>query len=219
MDAKNVDLSLYVITDPEVSGGRMHAEVVRLALEGGASVIQYRDKRALLRNQLDVGSRLRELTREHGALFIVNDRADLALALEADGVHLGPEDMPPDVVRRIVGPGMLIGVSVDNPEEAREAERDGADYILARPVYNTRWQLLGRRVMGAEGLAEIVSAVGVPVVGDGGINLETVPDVARAGAAGIGVTNAVVGAPEPSEAAGQLRRAFEEARQHSGAQA
>ena len=205
MTINDMDFSLYVITDADVSGGRVHAEVVRLALEGGATAIQYRDKRAPVRRQLEVGRQLRDLAARHGAAFIVNDRPDLAMALGADGVHLGPEDLPADVVRAIVGPEMLISVSVDHPEDAREAEALGADYVMARPVFPTRWQVDSRPVMGRDGLAEIVRAVSIPVLADGGVNAETLEQVLAAGAAGPGVTSAVVGAKDPREAARQLR--------------
>ncbi len=205
MKITDLDFSLYVITDADVSGGRLHAEVVRLALEGGATVIQYRDKRASLRHMLEVGAQLRELAAQHNAAFIVNDRPDLALALHADGVHLGPEDMPPDVVREIVGPDMVIGASVDNAADAREAAASGVDYIIARPVFPTRWKAEGRPAMGAEGLAEIVRSVQVPVLADGGINAQNLQQILETGAAGPGITRAVVGAADPKEAARQLR--------------
>ncbi len=209
MKVEDMDFSLYVITDTDASGGRLHAEVVRLALEGGATAIQYREKRASVRRMLEVGAQLRELAAQHGAAFIVNDRPDLAIALGADGVHVGPEDLPPDVVRKIVGPDMMVSVSVDNPQDAREAEARGADYIVARPVFPTRWKASGRATMGAEGLAEIVRSVRVPVLADGGINAETLPDILRSGAAGPGVTAAVVGAEDPREAARQFREMVE----------
>lgn len=205
MKIQDVDFSLYVITDAEVSRGRMHQEVVRLALEGGATVIHYRDKNATLRSKLAVGGQLRDLTAKHGAAFIVNDRADVALALKADGVLVGPEDMPPDLLREIVGPDMVIGVSVDDPRDAREAEAAGADYIAARPVFPTRWKTDRRPTMGAKGLARIVGAVKAPVLGVGGINLDNLPEVFRAGAAGPAITNAVIGADDPREAAREIR--------------
>ena len=205
MKIENLNFGLYVITDADVSGERLHAEAVRLALEGGATVIQYRDKRAPVRRMLEVGRQLRELTAKHGAALIVNDRADLALALGADGVHLGPEDLPPDAARKVVGAGMLIGVSVDHPEDAREAEAAGADYLIARPVFPTRWKAEGRPAMGGQGLAEIVRAVRIPVIADGGIHGENLPEVMAAGVAGPGVTSAVLGAPDPSAAARELR--------------
>ncbi|MDP9353468.1 MAG: thiamine phosphate synthase [Chloroflexota bacterium] len=209
MKLGDLDLSLYVITDADVSGGRLHAEVVRLALEGGATAIQYRDKRASLRSMLQVGAQLRELTTQHNAAFIVNDRPDLALALHADGVHLGPEDMPPNVVREIVGPDMVIGVSVDDPVDAREAEAAGANYIIARPVFPTRWKAEGRPAMGSQGLAEIVRSVQVPVLADGGVNTQNLGEILAIGVAGVGITRAVVGAPDPRTAARELRQVAE----------
>lgn len=205
MKIKEVDFSLYVITDADVSGGRVHQEVVRLALEGGATVIHYRDKRATARRMLDTGRQLRELTRQHGATFVVNDRPDLALALGADGVHVGPEDLPVEVVRKLVGPDMVIGVSVDDPYDAKEAEEAGADYVAARPVFTTRWKAEGRPTMGAAGLAKIVQSVNIPVLGVGGIKVDNLPEIFRAGAAGPALTSAVVGAEDPREAAKQLR--------------
>ncbi|MBA2364501.1 MAG: thiamine phosphate synthase [Chloroflexia bacterium] len=205
MKIDDVDFSLYVITDADVSGGRLHTEVVRLALEGGATVIQYRDKRASLRRMLDVGEELRRLCARHGATFIVNDRPDLAIALQADGVHLGPEDMPPATVRGIVGSEMLIGVSTDDAREAREAEADGADYLIARPVFPTSWQMEGRPTMGVAGLQRIVQAVSLPVLADGGVNRKTIEDVLGVGVAGPAITTAIVGAADPDEAARELR--------------
>ncbi len=205
MKIEDVDFSLYVITDADVSGERLHTEVVRLALEGGATVIQYRDKRAPLRRMLEVGEELRRLCARHGAAFIVNDRPDLAIALQADGVHLGPEDMPPGTVRGIVGSEMLIGVSTDDPQEAREAEAAGADYIIARPVFPTSWQMEGRPTMGVDGLAQIVQAVALPVLADGGVNQKTIEQVMGAGVAGPAMTTAVIGSPDPAGAARELR--------------
>lgn len=205
MRTNEVDYGLWVITNADVSGGRVHAEVVRLALEGGATAIQFRDKRATLRNMLGVGRQLRELTRTHGAALIVNDRADLALALGADGVQVGPEDLPPDAVRAIVGPDMLIGVSVDDAREARAAEAAGANYVVARPVFPTRWNTDGRPIMGADGLAEIVRAVTIPVLASGGLNRDNLTSVLQAGAAGPAITSAIVGADDPKEAARQFR--------------
>lgn len=219
MKVKNVDYSLYVITDADVSGDRLHEEVVRLALEGGATVIHYRDKRATLRRMLEVGAQLRELTREHDATFIVNDRPDLAMALQADGVHVGPEDLPVDMVRKIVGPNMVIGVSVDDPYDAQEAEAAGADYIAARPVFLTRWKTDRRPSMGAEGLARIVQAVKIPVLGAGGINMDNLPEVFRAGAAGPAITSAVVGAEDPKAAASELRSLLESYRNRAATSA
>ena len=178
-------------------------------------MIHYRDKGATLRRMLDVGMRLRELTRKHGATFIVNDRVDLALGLEADGVHVGPEDMPVEVVRKIVGPDMLIGASVDDPYDARDAEAAGADYIAARPVFMTRWKTDRRPTMGAEGLAKIIQSVKIPVIGAGGIGLDNLPEIFRAGAAGPAITSAIVDAEDPRAAAKELRDLMESYRKQA----
>lgn len=211
--ASTLDFSLYVITDPEASGGRMQTEVVRLALEGGATAIQYRDKQASVLNQLHVGTQLRELTRRHGAAFIVNDRPDLALALDADAVQTGPFDLPPQVVRKIVGPNIAIGVSVGDVSEAREAEAAGADYIIARPVFPTRWSPDRRPTMGVEGLRAIVQAVKLPVIASGGVNVQNLKQVFEAGAAGPAVTAAIAAAPDPLDTARQLRQLLDTYRQ------
>ncbi len=220
MKVTDVNFSLYVITDPDVSGGRIHAEVVRLALEGGATVIQYRDKRATIGNMVEVGKHLRQLTQEYGATFIVNDRPDLAMAVKADGVHLGPGDFPPEVAREILGPDMIIGASVADPFEAREAEAAGADYLIARPVFPTRWQWEGGRpVMGGEGLAKIVQAVKIPVLGAGGIGPDKLGEIFGAGAAGPCITSAIVGAPDPMAAAREFRQLLDTHRAQQGQQA
>jgi len=206
MTQNKVDFSLYIITDADVSRGRMHQEVVRLALEGGATVVHYRDPGATVRRMLDIGGQLRELTRKHNAAFIVNDRPDIAIALSADGVHVGPDDMPADVVRQVVGPDMLIGVSVDDRREAQKAEAAGADYLAARPVFRTRWHTDRRPTMGTAGLREIVNAVGIPVIGAGGINDDNLAEVFQTGIAGLAITSAIASADDPREAAEHLRR-------------
>lgn len=206
MKIQDVDFGLYIITDIEAAGSRMIQEAVRLALEGGATVIQYRDKNASMRNLLSVGQQLRTLTREHKAALIVNDRPDLAIALEADGVNIGPEDMPPQIVRQVVGKDMLIGVSASSVEEAEEAQAAGADFIVARPVFPPRWRTDGRPIMGEKGLAGIVRKVALPVIGVGGINMDNLHLVYEAGAAGAGIISAVLGAEDPRTATTELKR-------------
>lgn len=192
----NLDLSLYVLTDPLLSRGRSHFEVVKAALAGGATSIQFRDKNLGTRAFLEVGGQLRHACRVAGVSFIVNDRLDLALALEADGVHLGPDDLPPPIARRLVGPDFIMGVSVDNVEEALQAVAAGATYLGAGPVFPTRTKLNTGPVMGLEGLARIVKAVPVPVVGIGSIKPANLARVIATGAAGAAVISAAVGAED-----------------------
>ncbi len=209
MKIQDVDFSLYVITDADASGGRMHQEVVRLAVEGGARAILYRDKTATLRRQWEVGRQLREITRRHGAALVVNDRPDLAVSLGADAVNIGPEDLPAEAVRKVVGRNVLVGVSVSSEDEAREAVEEGADFLVARPVFPTRWKSDGRPIMGSEGLTRIVRAVGVPVIAVGGVNMSNLGSVLEAGAAGVGVVAEIIGAQDPRAAAQEYRQALD----------
>jgi thiamine-phosphate pyrophosphorylase len=188
-------ISLYrlcVITDEGMSGSS-HREVAERALRGGAPTIQLRDKRGDLRYLYEEALAIRDLCRRHAALFIVNDRLDLALAVEADGVHLGQEDIPPRLARPLLKPGMLLGVSTHSVEEAREAESAGADYIGFGPIYPTGTKEQTRPVVGVEGIRVVKARVKVPLLAIGGITLERVPTVMAAGADGVAVISAIVG--------------------------
>jgi len=199
-------LLLYVITDPESSRGMSHVEVAKQALEGGATALQLRDKNLFTRQLVEKGLEIRKLTRHYGALFLVNDRVDVALAVEADGVHLGQEDMPLHVCRKLVGPRFIIGISARTPEKAREAELGGADYLGSGAVYRTSTKENASSPMGPQGLAEICDSVNLPVVGIGGIGLEKAEEVMKAGAAGVAVISAVVAAQDPAGACRQFRQ-------------
>ena len=128
---------LYVITDEEIAGGRSHATIARLAVAGGADVIQLRDKVRGSADLIRIGREIGAITRDAGSGFIVNDRLDVALACNADGVHLGQGDISPVIARQLAPPGFIIGVSVGNRREAVEAEQDGADYIALSPTFST----------------------------------------------------------------------------------
>lgn len=206
---------LHVLTDPRLSLGRVHPQVARAAIAGGASVIQLREKDASTLRMVEIGQRLRELTREAGVSLIVNDRVDVALAVDADGVHVGQDDMPISLARKLIGERCL-GVSARSLEEAVRAEREGADYLGVGPVFPTESKADAAPAMGLEGLRTIVARVSVPVVAIGGIKLENVDEVMAAGAVGVAVISAVVSAPDVEEAARRLnervRRAAGEAR-------
>ncbi len=193
------------MTDSQLSGGRSHVEVVQAAITGGATAIQFRDKFLGTREFLSVGRQLKEICRNNRVTFIVNDRVDLALALGADGVHLGPNDLPPSIARRLVGPDFFLGVSVDNVAEALLAVGDGASYLGAGPVFPTKTKVDTGPVMGPEGLTAIVAAVKVPVVGIGSIGPDNLERVIATGAAGAAVISSVVGAADITRAAAQLR--------------
>lgn len=197
------DFSLYVITDRKIQK-RRNLEVVEEAIAGGASVIQLREKDLSTREFLEEALLLRECTRRHGVLFIVNDRVDIALASGADGVHLGPEDMPLSYARRIA-PCLIIGYSCDTKEEAQKAERLGADYLGVGTVFPTTTKRDAGPPIGLERLREIKSSVRIPVVAIGGITLDNVEDVLATGVDGVAVVSAIVGAPSVREAASLFR--------------
>ena len=201
---------LYVIIDPDACAGRDCVDVARQALEGGAALLQWRDKRREKGDQLAQARAVRELCARHGALCIVNDHADLALAAGADGVHLGQRDLPVELVRRFVPPEFIIGVSTNDAGEARRAEASGASYVAIGAVFPTASKEPERtRAASPERVREVKSAVGVPVVAIGGINASNVGQVLAAGADAVAVISAVCGADDPRAAARELARRFE----------
>jgi len=194
---------LYVILDPQQTRGRDPVEVARQALRGGARILQWRDKTRDKGEQLAQARAIRELCREHDALFIVNDHVDLALACAADGVHLGQKDLPVEAVRTWTPAGVLIGVSTNNAEEARQAERGGASYVAVGSIFPTGSKEVTRPAS-PQRLREIKQAVGIPVVAIGGINEKNIAQVLEAGADAVAVISAVCGAEDVEEAARRL---------------
>lgn len=202
-------LRLIVITDRELAKPRSVDDVIDEVLSAGVRAIQLRDKTASARALLDQAHRLRERTRKWGALFFINDRFDVALAAEADGVHLGPDDLPVETVREAAPRGFLIGASTDDPEIAKQVEAAGADYIGCGTVFPTATKADAGAVIGVEGLARVVAAVNIPVFGIGGVTPERARRIAEeSGAAGVAVIGAVMAAEDPGKAVRQLLRPF-----------
>ncbi len=194
-------LRLYIITDRNLSRGRSEEEVVRAAIDGGATAIQLRAKEMGGLEMYRLAVRLRDITAGGGVLFIVNDRLDVALAAEADGVHLGQEDLPAIQALRLSraanrGRRFVLGVSAKNLEQAVAGERDGADYLGVGPVWPTLTKPGAAPPMGLGGLRIICAGVKIPVVAIGGITRENTADAMAAGIAGIAVVSAVVSAPD-----------------------
>lgn len=202
------DLRLIVITDFAIAHPRSAIEVVRASLAAGAPAVQLRMKGAAPSALLEVGRELRVATRDAHALLFVNDRVDVALALGADGVHLGPDDLPVAAIRNVVPPRFLVGCSTDDPAVAARAERDGADYIGCGAVFGTRSKDVGGERIGVDQLARVVRATRLPVVGIGGITPANAAAVAATGAAGVAVIGAVMAAPDPGDATRRLLDAF-----------
>jgi len=188
--------------------------VVREALAGGAPTIQLRLKSASARELLEAAQTLMPVVRSAGALFIVNDRLDVALAAGADGVHLGPDDLPVKDVRRVadarsgVADTFIVGYSTDTTDEAARAEAEGADYLGVGAVYATANKSDAGDVIGLKGLRRVVKAVSIPVVAIGGITPERAPAVAKTGACGSATIGAVMSAAEPAEAVRELLLPF-----------
>ncbi len=200
-------LRLYVIPDPVVGRGRDLTEQARLALAGGATALQLRLKNASSRECYDMARRIGTLCREARALFIVNDRLDIALAAGADGVHLGQSDLPCAEARRLAPGGFILGVSAHTPDQARKALADGAHYLGVGAVFPTGSKV-DAATCGLEGLRAVRSAVDLPLVAIGGITLDRVPAVLEAGARGVAVISAVVGRKDPEEATRHFQKAL-----------
>jgi thiamine-phosphate pyrophosphorylase len=191
------NMELYFITDS--SFGFTHEELARMALEAGVRAIQFREKRMSTREMYEIAKRIRKLTDDYSALFIVNDRLDVALAANADGVHVGQDDMPAEAVKDVSE--LILGVSVSNAVEAIEAERAGADYLGAGPVFQTSTKEDAGEAIGISGLKEIVGKTRLPVVAIGGINHSNALAVLESGCAGIAVISAIAAAPDPKKSA------------------
>lgn len=201
------DLRLIVITDAQLAGERSVREIVAAALEGGAPAIQLRDKDANAATLLEEALELVPLVRRYGARLFINDRIDVALAAGADGVHLGPDDLPVAAARRIA-PHLLIGCSTDDPDTARRAQHDGADYVGCGAVFGTRTKDVGDEAIGVDRLDEVARAVTIPVVGIGGVSPDNIERIAATRAAGAAVVGAVMGAADPAAVVRSMLHAF-----------
>ncbi|MFO7956249.1 MAG: thiamine phosphate synthase [Candidatus Brocadiia bacterium] len=206
------DYSLYLVAVPQYCAGRPVEDVVSAAVDGGVTLVQLRDKECTTREYVDLALRLKALLRPHGLPLIVNDRVDVALAVDAEGVHLGQADMPPALARDLMGPEAIIGLSVDSHEQAMEAETLDVDYMGVGPVYSTSTKADTAPEWGPEGLETFRPESRHVLVGIGGIDAENAADVMRAGADGVAVVSAICGADDPRRAASELRRAVEAGR-------
>lgn len=190
---------LYAILDRSVAGGRGLPELLEAILKGGARLVQLREKTVPLVELLPLAQRLARQCREAGALFIVNDRADLALAAGADGLHVGQEDLPAGRARALLRPGMILGVSTHDPEQARRAVADGADYVAVGAIFPTTTKP-SFELVGPELIRRVRPKIPVPLVGIGGITADNAATVIAAGADAVAVISALCAAPDPEAA-------------------
>lgn len=206
-----MDPSLYVILDAAVAGPRDLAELLDAVIRGGGRMVQLRDKSAPSGSLVALAERLRARCREAGVTFIVNDRVDLAVAVDADGVHLGQDDLPPRLARPLLRRGMILGVSTHSPEQARRAQADGADYVAVGAMFPTRTKP-DFELVGPELVRAVRGEIRVPLIGIGGITVANAGDVIRAGADGVSVISAVCAAPDPAAASADFLDAIRRAR-------
>lgn len=198
-----MDPTLYVILDRGAARGRDLADVLEGVIAGGCRLVQLREKDWPSGRLLPLAERLRERCRRAGVTFVVNDRVDLALAVDADGVHLGQADLPPRAARPLLRPGMVLGRSTHSVEQARAAQADGADYIAVGAMFPTGTKP-DFELVGPDLVRRLRPEIRVPLIGIGGITLANVGEVIRAGADGVAVVSGVCGADDPAVATQEL---------------
>ncbi|MFC4246387.1 thiamine phosphate synthase [Natribaculum luteum] len=197
----------YLVTQESLSAGRSTVDVVRGAIDGGIDVVQLREKGTDARSRYELGLELRELTAAADVDFVVNDRVDVAQAVDADGVHLGQSDVPLEVARNLLGPDAVIGCSTSTVAEAERAETAGADYLGVGAVYGTSSKDVAdeKNGIGLERVAAIADSVSIPVIGIGGVTAENAAPVVEAGATGVAVVSEITAADDPRTATEALR--------------
>jgi thiamine-phosphate pyrophosphorylase len=199
-----LDFDLYVITDRQQSAGRSLLTVVEAALHGGARAFQLREKDLPPRDLYPLALEMRQLTQAYGARLLINDRVDVALAVDADGVHLTTTSLPARVARQLLGPNRLLGVSTHNLAEAQVAAEDGSDFLVFGPVFFTPSKAPYGEPVGLDALRAVRAAVRLPILAIGGIKKANLDRVLAAGADGIAVISAVISADDPRAAAQDL---------------
>jgi len=199
--------SLYVITDEQLSQGKSHVQIAHEAIAGGANVIQLRDKHASSKKLYFDALEIRILTRQAKVPFIVNDRLDIALAVDADGLHVGQNDLPATIARKFLGPDKILGVSAETLAQAIQAQEDGADYLGVGPVFEARSTKPDTiDPIGLSLLSEIRQACQLPIIAIGGINLDNVAATIRSGADGVAIISAIVASPDIKKASSGLKQ-------------
>jgi thiamine-phosphate pyrophosphorylase len=201
----SVDFNLYLVTDrKQLPPGRSLVETVAAALEGGVRAVQLREKDLCAAELYPLALELRELTVLYGARLLINDRLDVALAVQADGVHLGGHSLPVAVARKILGPEKLIGVSTHRPEEVPVVQRDGADFVTFGPVYFTPSKAAFGEPVGLGQLREVCAAAPLPVFALGGVTLEHLPELRTTGCQRVALISAILAAADPATAAAAI---------------
>ncbi|MBV4419835.1 thiamine phosphate synthase [Clostridium tyrobutyricum] len=200
-----VDYSLYLVTDRRFIGGKPLKKAVEEAIIGGVTLVQIREKSASTREFYNVALEVKQVTDHYNVPIIINDRIDIAQAIDADGVHLGQSDMPLSIARKILGDKKIIGISTGTIEEALEAESGCADYIGIGTIFNTGTKKDTDNPLGVAGLKKVYDSVNIPAVAIGGINHENFKDILSTGVDGIAVVTAILRSKDITSAAKQLK--------------
>ena len=203
---------LYLVTDRDLCGGRSLEEVVLRSIRGGARYVQIREKDQSTRDFIEEAVRIKRILEPFHVPLIINDRVDVALAVKSDGVHVGQDDMPYTMARSIMGPGAIIGLSVETWKDVEEAEELDCDYIGVSPVFETPTKIDTKGAWGLDGLVRIKAFSRHPLVAIGGLNAANTADVVKAGADCIAVVSAVCAAPDPEAASRELSEIIADAR-------
>ena len=199
------DLALYLVTDRGLSLGRDLETVVLQAVKGGVTLVQLREKDIDTREFIALGLRLKDALKGSGVPLLINDRVDVALAVDADGVHIGQSDMPYEMARRILGPDKIIGLSVETMDEVVQANGLEVDYVAVSPVFSTTTKTDTLAPFGYDGLEQACRLTRHPICGIGGMNAGTVGEAIARGADGVAVVSAIVSAPDPYSASKNLK--------------
>ncbi len=202
----NIDLSLYLVTDKSDDVEKF-LKTIEEAIKGGTTVVQIREKTADTLDFYRLALKVKEITTKYNVPLIINDRVDIALAIDADGVHVGQSDMPCDVTRRLIGEDKILGVSAATIDEAQKAQKDGADYIGTGAVFPTKTKDDAPSVTKQE-LKEIVDSIDIPVVAIGGITLENAHELVDTGISGLSVVSAIMSSDNPKKSSEELLNIF-----------
>jgi thiamine-phosphate pyrophosphorylase len=212
MKPQNVNYSLYLVTDRGLARGRSTLDIVKAAVSGGVTCVQLREKDCSTLEFIEQALAIKNFLQAREVPLIINDRLDVALAVAADGVHLGQSDMPLEMAQKIAGPSMLVGISAESVQDAVAAEEGGADYLGVSPIYATPTKTDTAPPLELEGLREIRKRVKIPLVAIGGLNKSNTAEVIRNGVDGVAVVSAIIAADDPETAAMNLKQIIDEAR-------
>ncbi|MBO5840508.1 MAG: thiamine phosphate synthase [Methanobrevibacter sp.] len=207
MRKEDIDYSVYLVTDRRNKTDEEFLNIIEEAIKGGTTIVQLREKTASTKEFYELALRVKKITSRYGVPLLINDRIDIALAVDSEGVHIGQDDMPADIAREIIGDDKILGVSASTVDEAKKAEMDSADYIGSGAVFPTATKDDADSVSKEE-LKEIVDSIDIPVVAIGGITVENANTLKGSGIAGFSVVSAIMSAEDPKEASRKLKEIY-----------